>query len=169
MSVKFAVYGPFKVPTQSAVKWGKRRYSVDSQAFWKNENVSEFAQCKGCYVFANASGPGFTPIYVGKTNKSFKSECLQSHKKAKLDGFLNDKGKSSLQIFFIVLENLKNYVDEIYACESLLIQKCKKVNPKILNERKLQEPFVIEGVHGSKSQGKPTTAVSKFKKCLNIK
>lgn len=112
MSVKFAVYGPFKVPTQSAVKWGKRRYSVNSQAFWKNEKISEFAQCKGCYVFANASGPGFTPIYVGKTNKSFKTECFQSHKKTKLDGFLKDKGKSSLQIFFIVLENFKNYVDE---------------------------------------------------------
>ena len=57
----------------------------------------------------------------------------------------------------------------IDACETLLIQKCQKANPDILNERKLKEPFVIEGIYGDKKTGKPKSAVSKFKKCLNIK
>ena len=148
---------------------GKKRYYVDATAFWKDENAKKIANHKGCYVFANASGTGFTPIYVGKTNKSFKSECFQMHKKTKIDDYLKNMGKSSLQIFFIVLERAKEYFDEIDACESLLIQKCKKANPEILNVKKLKEPFTIEGIHGSKPIGKPTTAVSKFKKCLNIK
>jgi hypothetical protein len=169
MSVNFVVHGPFKIPTETEVVRKKRKKSVNVSVFWKNDNISYLANCKGCYVFANASGTGFTPVYVGKTNKSFKSECFQTHKKTKLDEFLKNMGKSSLQIFFIVLEHSKDYFDEIDACESLLIRKCKRVNPDILNERKLKEPFVIEGIHESKPLGKPTKAVSKFKKCLNIK
>ena len=169
MALFFSVQGPFKVPTDAKLFRGKRRYTVNSAVFWENEEIGKFANCKGCYVFANASGTGFLPIYVGKTNKTFKKECFQAHKKTKLDEYLKDVGKSSLYVFFVVLENSKKYLDEIDSCETLLIQKCQKANPEILNERKLKEPFVIEGIYGNKKTGKPKSAVSKFKKCLNIK
>ena len=165
----FTVQGPFKVPTNSKIFRSKKKYTVNSTAFWEKEETKKFENCKGCYVFANASGTGYTPIYVGKTNKTFKKECFQAHKKTKLDEYLKDVGKSSLYVFFVVLEGLKKYLDEIDACETLLIQKCQKANPDILNERKLKEPFVIEGIYGNKKTGKPKSAVSKFKKCLNIK
>lgn len=74
-----------------------------------------------------------------------------------------------LYVFFVVLQGAKKYLDEIDSCETLLIQKCQKVNPEILNERKLKEPFIIEGIYGDKKIGKPKSSISKFKKCLNIK
>lgn len=169
MSIFFSIQGPFKVPTNATLFRGKKNHTVNSIAFWDNEETGKLANCKGCYVFANASGTGYSPIYVGKTSKTFKKECFQAHKKTKLDEYLKDVGKSSLYIFFVVLESSKNYLDEIDSCETLLIQKCQKANPEILNERKLKEPFVIEGIYGDKKTGKPKSAVSKFKKCLNIK
>lgn len=169
MSLVFTVQGPFKVPTNARMVRGKRKYSINTASFWENEETDNFANCKGCYVFANASGTGFSPIYVGKTNKTFKKECFQAHKKTKLDEYLNDVGKSSLYVFFVVLQGAKKYLDEIDSCETLLIQKCQKVNPEILNERKLKEPFIIEGIYGDKKIGKPKSSISKFKKCLNIK
>lgn len=96
MSLVFTVQGPFKVPTNARMVRGKRKYSINTASFWENEETDNFANCKGCYVFANASGTGFSPIYVGKTNKTFKKECFQAHKKTKLDEYLNDVGKSSL-------------------------------------------------------------------------
>ena len=169
MSLLFTVQGPFKVPTNARMVRGKRKYSINTASFWENEETDNFANCKGCYVFANASGTGFSPIYVGKTNKTFKKECFQAHKKTKLDEYLKDVGKSSLYVFFVVLQGAKKYLDEIDSFETLLIQKCQKVNPEILNERKLKEPFIIEGIYGDKKIGKPKSSISKFKKCLNIK
>ncbi len=168
MTVNFIVNGPLKIPTISKIIRKKRKMFVDSSTFWKNEQAKEIASRKGCYIFASASGTGYTPLYVGKTNKSFKTECFQAHKKTKLDEFLKNVGKSSLWVFFIVLERTKDYMDEIDACESLLIQKCKRANPDLLNVRKLKEPFSIEGIHGTKNLGKPTLAVRKLKKCLNL-
>jgi hypothetical protein len=170
MPVNFTIYGPFTVPTKTkSIKGGKVKIKqLDiGKNLWKQDEFCDFAQKKGCYVFANAVTRGSTPIYVGKTTKSFKSECFATHKKAMLNDFLAEASKTGLQIYLIVLESRKDCSDEIDLCETFLIQKCYEVNKRLLNIRKLAAKFTIKSFHGEKS--KPTKAVSDFKKCLNIK
>lgn len=173
MSVKFTIHGPIPVPTApKKIKGGSVSISQlkdVNAALWRSAPFSEYANKKGCYVFANAVTRGSTPIYVGKTNTSFKDECFSIHKKAMLNDFLACATKTGLQIYFVVLNNRKSCPEEIDSCETLLIQKCKDANKNLLNVRKLSTTFSIEGIHGDKKPGKPTEDVSNFKKCLNIK
>lgn len=172
MSVNFTIHGPFPVPTkQKKIKGGAtiKQLAVNTE-FWKDLEVSPFAGAKGCYVFANAVGGGSKPVYVGQTNRNFKSECFSHHNKNLLNDFLSGCGKTGLQIFFVVLDKTrKNSQDEIEACETFLIQKCKHANADLLNTRKLAETFSITDFHGdSKGGGKPTNSVRDFKKCLRL-
>lgn len=173
MSVNFTIHGPFVVPTApKKIKGGiisiPQLKDVNA-TLWKSAPFSEYANKKGCYVFANAVTRGSKPIYVGKTNISFKDECFSTHKKAMLNDFLACATKTGLQIYFVVLNNRKDCPEEIDLCETLLIQKCKDASKYLLNIRKLSEKFTIDGVHGPKNPGKPTCDVLNFKKCLNIK
>lgn len=173
MPINFTIHGPFDVPTKTKkIKGGKisiPQLGDVGASLWKNNDFSKYANKKGCYVFANAVTRGSTPIYVGRTNKSFKNECFATAKKAMLNDFLACSTKTGLQIYFVVLNNRKNCPEEIDLCETLLIQKCKDANKNLLNVRKLSATFTIEGIHGIKKPGKPTEDVSNFKKCLNIK
>ena len=170
MSVNFTIHGPFDVPTKAKkIKGGKASIrQIDIyRNFWNSENFSEFANKRGCYVFANAVSKGSKPIYVGKTSNVFKNECFTPHKKVLLNDFLADALRTGLQIYFVVLENCKNCSEEIDLCETLLIQKCKRANPKLLNVRKLAEKFTIKSFHGDTSRSNGD--VKSFKKCLNMK
>jgi hypothetical protein len=131
------------------------------------KDFSKYADKKGCYVFANAVTRGSNPIYVGRTNKSFKNECFATAKKAMLNDFLAEASKTGLKIYFVVLEHRKDCYEEIDLCETLLIQKCKKANENLLNIKKLAEKFTIKSFHGDTSRAK--NDVIEFKKCLNIK
>ncbi len=174
MTVNFTIHGPFPVPTKSKkIKGGSTTIkqlatNKEFKEFWKDPEVSPFAESKGCYVFANAVGRGSKPVYVGQTNRSFKSECFSHHKKSLLNDFLFGCGKTGLQIFFVVLDKTrKDCQDEIEDCETFLIQNCKHVD--LLNTRKLAATFSITDCHGdSKSGGKPTDSVRAFKKCLGL-
>ena len=171
MPVKFTIHGPFDVPTKpKKIKGGKitiRQLSDVGASLWKEKIFSKYADKKGCYVFANAVTRGSTPIYVGRTNKSFKQECFATAKKAMLNDFLAGATKTGLQVYFVLLNNRKDCSDEIDLCETLLIQKCKKANPNLLNVKKLAEKFTIKSFHGDTSRAK--SDVIEFKKCLNIK
>ena len=168
MSVNFTIHGPFDVPTKpKKIKGGK--YSIQQlgdvgASLWKNKDFSKYADRKGCYVFVNAVTRGSTPIYVGRTNKSFKSECFATAKKAMLNDFLAEASKTGLKIYFIILEHRKDCYEEIDLCETLLIQKCKKANKNLLNIKKLAEKFTIKSFHGDTSRAK--NDVIEFKKCL---
>ena len=170
MPVNFTIHGPFDVPTKpKKIKGGKItiRQLGDVGAFlWKDKDFSKYANKKGCYVFANAVTRGSTPIYVGKTNKSFKQECFATAKKAMLNDFLARAAKTGLQVYFVLLNNRKDCSDEIDLCETLLIQKCKKANENLLNIKKLAEKFTIKSFHGDTSRAK--NDVIEFKKCLKI-
>lgn len=171
MSVNFTIHGPFDVPTKpKKIKGGK--YSIQQlgdvgASLWKDKDFSKYADKKGCYVFANAVTRGSNPIYVGRTNKSFKNECFATAKKAMLNDFLAEASKTGLKIYFVVLEHRKDCYEEIDLCETLLIQKCKKANENLLNIKKLAEKFTIKSFHGDTSRAK--NDVIEFKKCLNIK
>lgn len=169
MSVNFTIHGPFPVPTKNhKIKGGKvsiRQLDIKAD-LWKQEPYSEFAEKKGCYVFANAVTRGSTPIYVGLTNRTFKEECFAIAKKTMLNDFLAGASKTGPQIYFVVAGK-KNCCEEIDLCETFLIQKCKEANENLLNVKKLSKKFTIKSFHGDKS--KANGSVLEFKKCLNIK
>ncbi len=171
MSVCFTIHGPFVVPTKpKKIKGGKvtiQQLGDVGASLWKDKDFSKYADKKGCYVFANAVTRGSTPIYVGRTNKSFKNECFATAKKAMLNDFLAGASKTGLKLYFVVLEHRKDCSEEIDFCETLLIQRCKKANPNLLNVKKLADKFTIKSFHGDTSKAK--NAVIEFKKCLNIK
>jgi hypothetical protein len=107
MPVNFTIHGPFDVPTKpKKIKGGK--YSIQQlgdvgASLWKDKDFSKYADKKGCYVFANAVTRGSNPIYVGRTNKSFKNECFATAKKAMLNDFLAEASKTGLKIYFVVV------------------------------------------------------------------
>ena len=112
MPVKFTIHGPFEVPTMpKKIKDGKitiRKLDDVGASLWKEKNFSRYADKKGCYVFANAVTRGSTPIYVGRTNKSFKQECFATAKKAMLNDFLASAAKTGLQVYFVQINNRKD-------------------------------------------------------------
>jgi len=133
----------------------------------ERQNIFKIRRQKSCYVFVNAVTRGSTPIYVGRTNKSFKNECFATAKRAMLNDFLAEASMTGLKVYFIVLGHRKDCFEEIGLCETLLIQKCKKANPYLLNVKKLAEKFTIKSFHGDTSRS--NSDVKTFKKCLNIK
>ena len=171
MPVNFTIHGPYDVPTKNKkIKGGKttiRQLGDVGASLWKDKIFSKYADKKGCYVFVNAVTRGSTPIYVGRTNKSFKNECFATAKKAMLNDFLTEASKTGLKVYFIVLNHRKDCFEEIDLCETLLIQKCKKANPYLLNVKKLAEKLTIKSFHGDTSRS--SSDVKAFKKSLNIK
>ncbi|PBC75088.1 hypothetical protein [Fibrobacter intestinalis] len=171
MSVNFTIHGPFDVPTEpTKIKGGKitiQQLGDVGANLWRDKNFSKYADKKGCYVFVNAVTRGSKPIYVGRTNRKFKSECFATAKKAMLNEFLAGASKTGLKVYFVSIEHRKDCSDEIDLCETLLISQCKKANRNLLNVKKLTEKFTIKSFHGDTNR--PTKDVAEFKKCLNLK
>lgn len=169
MPANFTIHGPFVIPTKNRkLRGGKlsiRQLDVNAN-LWKKQPFLDFADKKGCYVYANATGRGSTPIYVGLTNCSFKQECFSPTKKSLLNDFLANKGKTGPQIYFIVLNARKDCSEEIDLCETFLIQKCKEANENLLNVKKLAAKFTIKSFHRNTSRANHD--VTEFKKCLNL-
>lgn len=167
MSVPFDVYGPFKVPFDGdPAKNGKSQYFQVSS----KENLEKFwdgcekGDEKGCYVFVNGS----TPVYVGKTNASFRQEIFASHKRVLLDKLLNTVSKKNLQVFFITTKESGRFDEIIGDIESYLIIQAKRANEKLLNEKNTTPKWSIPGIYGENKIGKPTMAARKLKKSLKL-
>ncbi len=76
----FDVCGPFTIP-----RVGKHTIVIDQNTkaeFWSQveEKRAGLSGAIGCYIFAIQDGKAFTPIYVGKTERSFESETLTGDK-----------------------------------------------------------------------------------------
>ena len=167
MSVSFNVYGPYKVPVDGdSAKNGKSQYfQVSSKGnlenFWDGYEMGDE---KGCYVFVNGS----TPVYVGKTNVSFKKEIFTSHKRVLLNKFLNTTSKKKLQVFFITTKESGRFDEIIGEIESYLIIQAKRANEELLNEKNTTPKWSISGIYGENKIGKPTMAARKLKKSLKL-
>lgn len=167
MSISFNVYGPYKVPVDGdSAKKGKSQYFQVSS----KENLANFwDECdmgdeKGCYVFVNFS----TPVYVGKTNVSFKKEIFTSHKRVLLNKCLNTATKRKLQVFFITTEESGRLDEIIGEIESYLIIQAKRANEKLLNEKNTTPKWSIPGIYGANKIGKPSMATRMLKKSLKL-
>lgn len=167
MSVSFDVYGPFKVPfDEISAKNGKSKYfQVSSknglEIFWKE---CEMGDEKGCYVFVNGS----TPVYVGKTNASFRQEIFASHKRVLLNKLLNTVPKKNLQVYFITTEERGRFDEIIGDIESYLIIQAKRANENLLNEKNTTPKWSVPGIYGETKIGKPSMAARMLKKSLKL-
>ena len=161
---EFFIEGPFKVP---CIK-GTRLIEEDLSTFWQRHK--EIASSIGCYIFAIRAGRGYKPLYVGKTTKSFESECFTSHKRNHYHYSLSHYQRCTPIIFFVVLRKTKGKVNasEIKQVENFLIQVGSTVNPDIRNIKGINQPsWSIKGViRGKKGQASKSSA--EFKKLLHI-
>lgn len=170
MSVSFDVHGPFEVPyDRIPAKNGKKQYfeiacKGNLVPFWQNCGMAEET---GCYVFVNITS-GFTPVYVGKTNNSFKNDIFASHKRVLLNKFLNTTSKKKLQVFFITTEESGRFDEIIGDIESYLIIQAKRANEKLLNEKNTTPKWSIPSIYGENKIGKPSMAARMLKKSLKL-
>lgn len=167
MSVFFDVFGPYEVPVDRiSAKNGKSWYfqvstKEELETFWKDCQKGDE---KGCYVFVNFS----TPVYVGKTNVSFKKEIFTSHKRVLLNKCLNTASKRKLQVFFITTEESGRLDEIIGEIESYLIIQAKRANEDLLNEKNTSPKWSIPGIYGANTIGKPSMAARKLKRSLKL-
>lgn len=103
--------------------------------FW--EDHSELGEGRGCYIFALRAGKGITPWYVGKTERSFKSEVFASHKLKYFHEAMSLYSKGTPVLFFLVAPESKSkrLGKHIRDLEEFLIQTARVVNPNLLNKQ----------------------------------
>lgn len=152
----FAVEGPYEVPCVD--KPGGKVISEELSSFW--EKCKKVQNRRGCYVLAMRAGKGFTPLYVGKTSRTFDKECFTDHKLVHYHHALSDYAKGTPVMFFIVLPRAKGKPNqkEIVEVEDFLIQVGRTANPDLRNIKGNVAPNwgikgVIRGGKGKASQG----------------
>jgi hypothetical protein len=164
---QFVVSGPHLVPLYKG-KSGRTLRSEEAKAFFAKHQ--SLAAKRGCYVFAMRSGGGITPVYVGKATKSFAQEIFGAHKLSKCNEALVDYEKGSLVVFMVEAPSGKRApAKQIALLEDFLIQTGVAVNENLLNIKGTkQAEWSIRGVIRASSKGRPSRAVSDFKKAFDI-
>jgi len=163
----YQVQGPFVVPTYN----GKAAKIIDSEKlddFWKR--CGDVARRRGCYIFAIRAGKGITPIYVGKTARSFLREAFAVHKLEKYQRCLADYRKGTPLLFFLAAPSAKGATNQkvIGELEDFLIQTAISRNPRLLNVKGTKrEEWSIAGVVRS-GVGKPSQAAKALKRTLGL-
>ncbi len=162
----FSVKGPSEVPFQD--NQGGRVIEEDLTSFW--ERNKKVRKAKGCYIFAVRAGKGYTPLYVGKTTKSFEKECFADHKLNHYHRALSEYGKGTPVIFFVYLDRPKGATNrkEIGEVEEFLIQIGRTINEGLRNIKSSTLPeWGIKGViRGGK--GKSSSDSKNFKKLMKL-
>lgn len=141
---KFEVKGPIEVPVVPQAS--SKLVSEDLSHFW--EEAKEQKNKIGCYVFAIRAGKGFTPLYVGKTTKSFESECFTDHKINHYNYALSEYKSGTPVMFFVEYPTKKGKANskDISNLENFLVQIGRKVNPYLRNKGATEVTWCIKGV-----------------------
>lgn len=162
----FSVEGPYDVPCLD--KPGGKVILEDQSGFWAK--CTKVQKRKGCYVLAIRAGKGFTPLYVGKTSRTFEKECFTDHKLVHYHHALADYAKGTPVMFFILIPIAKGKPNqkEITEVEDFLIQVGRTANPELRNIKGNVAPnWGIKGViRGGK--GKAAAGAKQFKKLLKM-
>lgn len=162
----FYVNGPFDVPMLK--KTSSKMVAEDQGEFWKS--CSAVKKNSGCYVFALRAGRGITPLYVGKTKKTFEKECFTDHKLKHYNYALASYKKGTPIMFFVSYPTKKgkNNASDIADLEDFLIQVGRAVSPNLRNIKGAKEPtWGIKGViRGGK--GHPNKKEKTFGKVFGL-
>jgi hypothetical protein len=165
--VSFVVKGPFKVPVK--IQRGGRELVFDE--FWaENSDAHDIADKRGCYIFA-IKNKTINPIYIGKTNNSFRDEATTNDKLHKYQkGFVRYRNGSPVMYFVVHPSNRGPInIKAIKELENFLIQSGIAKNPDLQNVRGTRKPsWSIQGVIRS-GAGVPSNAASEFKKLFDIR
>lgn len=164
--IEFKVAGPFEVPVAKHEKSGVKLIEKDFlKPFWDEISLGEDV---GVYIFAKKAAKGFVPLYVGKTEKSFRAEAFNSRNMLMLNEFFHNGDKGTLVLFLICHPLDKNIcsisIDEL---ETTAIQYGLKANPSLLNSKK-RKPTDTWGIYGVLRCGRATNPARDLKRCLNI-
>lgn len=165
----FTVGGPFEVPTRGVTK----RRSLDKsqcKSFWAGP-AAGWANEKGCYVFALRRGPGYLPLYVGKTvQQRFEAECFVDRNYRLLHEAL-DGEPGTLVLFLVKYERTRGKLNGkvIGDVEKFLVEIALDQNPDLKNRvyARKSSGFAIRGVHRA-GPGKPSRAATAFKRALGL-
>lgn len=144
----FTVHGPFDIPYDSQRR-GTSKHIGRNHAleFWAGPAVAAFRKGRGCYVFALASGPGFSPWYVGKTIKGFEAETFQDHKLAYYNEVVYKGRKGKPVLFLLTVDEVGRSTPKaaINRLETFLIESAAFKNPDLVNKAGVL-PWGIKGV-----------------------
>jgi len=156
-SVKeFTVHGPFDVPFEPD-KQGKM-VAKDLSAFW--DKVGDCRARKGVYVFAVRASKGYTPIYVGKTDRqTFEDEAFTRHNLAThYNPALLDYRKGCAVLFLIAHPFARGApnklcIDEI---ETFMIDlgSIKNTNLSNVRKRKQHRWRIVGAVRSERGEGR---------------
>jgi hypothetical protein len=164
---RFEVGGPFPVAVRRSPTGGKE---IDFDAFLDEGSVvqQQWLQHKGCYVFALQRGPGYLPVYVGKTEKSFEDECLNSRNCLRLQHVLNWT-HGSLWLFLLAYKSTvgKTNSQSIDDLEKYLTRLAKRRNPNLLNQTLHTDPTTFE-IQGIDTPGKPSNVAKRLARLLGL-
>lgn len=136
-----------------------------TKQFWQHaeEQIGfDMSQMFGVYIFARRSQDGkLTPVYIGKTSKSFGSRLRSHFRNSRIVGASKDMLENeSLYILFVAVtttkrshaakltESRKGWVDFL---ETTLIAFSKVLNPELQNDKKTlldQERVCVPGFLG---------------------
>ena len=167
----FDVHGPFKVPI---TKGGNHGYiPINCPQFWTQDGMANYADKKGCYVFAIRAAKGYRPIYVGMTKATFQDECFTSHKIAQhYTPALADTGKGTPVMFLLVIDTKKGPANKkiIKNLETFLIQTGVAKNPELSNiQNRPEADWGIKGVLRGGKGNHNKDAETEFKKAMGFK
>ena len=163
---KFQVEGPFEVPLVPSPK--VKMVAEATSYFWAT--IPAVRAKKGCYVFALCAGRGFTPLYVGKTMRTFEAECFTAHKVNHYNYAMREYNKGTPVMFFVIYPPKKGKpnASEVGDLEDFLIQVGRRVNPDLRNIKGTKEPtWGIKGVIRS-GQGKANAAEKDFRRVFKL-
>lgn len=151
----FLIKGPFSVPIHKSAS--SKLITEDLTSFW--HEASLLKKGIGCYVFAIRAGGGFTPLYIGKTIRSFERECFTDHKIKHYNYALAEYSKGTPVMFFVEYPRKKGKVNsaDIADLENFLIQIGRRINPDLRNIQGAIQPSwgikgVIRGGQGNKNK-----------------
>lgn len=163
----FRIIGPIDIPLEVVGRNRIRRVDKDLNGFWSE--LRDVANKVGCYVFARKYGTGYQPVYVGKTLRTFKSECFHSHKLVKYnDAIARNPGKPVIFFVYTNGKPSKAKSTQIEEMETFLIGVGRSKNPELANITKCRPPeWSIEGVVRGR-QGRTAKAPREFKKMIGI-
>src|SRR5688572_12710452 len=118
---RFSVGGPFLVPTKGETR-AKALDRDSCDEFWDNEAYG-WEDSRGCYVFALRRGKGYVPIYVGKTSRSFHSECFTDRNYRLLHEAM-DGESGTLVVFLLAYEESRGALNgtALSALEKYLVE-----------------------------------------------
>lgn len=163
----FEVHGPFEVPVYRGTA-GRIVRPAEGTEFFRAH--SAIGGRRGCYVFGMRAGGGITPVYVGKTRRTFTDECFTTHKIDKYNQCLVDYSRGTPVLFLITPPARRGAPNQVHIdeLENFLIQTGVAANPDLLNVQgtRLAE-WAITGVLRGR-RGRPSQSAGLFKTMMKL-